>query len=62
MRLSLANLTEYSANVKESVKRASIRVSMNADNIAGVMLPILRTQELEDTGEMTECDVDCVEY
>jgi len=40
---------EFNHIVKNSVKRATIRIDINADNIAGVMLPIMSLKETEDT-------------
>lgn len=37
-------------NVKESVKRACIRLDKTEENIAGVLLPNLTVRELEDNG------------
>jgi len=35
--------------VKDSVKRASIKVEITGENIAGVMLPIMNAKEFEDS-------------
>eukprot|EP01015_Nassula_variabilis_P001872 TRINITY_DN1100_c0_g1_i1.p1 TRINITY_DN1100_c0_g1~~TRINITY_DN1100_c0_g1_i1.p1 ORF type:complete len:246 (-),score=58.83 TRINITY_DN1100_c0_g1_i1:116-853(-) len=39
---------EFHQNVKDAVKRATIRVDMTKENIAGVQLPIMHIRELED--------------
>jgi V-type H+-transporting ATPase subunit D len=36
---------EFSEKVIQSVKRASFRVEMSQENIAGVMLPIMKAKE-----------------
>jgi len=35
--------------VKDSVKRATFRVEMSTENIAGVMLPIMNPRESEES-------------
>lgn len=42
---------ELRNNVKEAVKRASIRLDKTEENIAGVLLPNLTVRELEDNGK-----------
>jgi len=39
---------EFHQNVKDSVKRATIRIELSADNIAGVKLPIMHLKDTED--------------
>ena len=40
---------EFSSKVRDSVKRASIRIDIGGDNIAGVMLPQMNIREIEDS-------------
>ena len=40
---------DFQNNVKESVKRATIRIEKAEENIAGVMLPVLSIREMEDS-------------
>lgn len=39
---------DFSQNVKEAVKRASIRIDTSGENVAGVFLPIMHVRELDD--------------
>lgn len=39
---------EFHQNVKDSVKRASIRIELATENIAGVQLPIMHLKDTED--------------
>lgn len=39
---------EFHQNVKDSVKRASIRIELTSENIAGVQLPIMHLKDTED--------------
>jgi len=40
---------EFQSNVKESIKRASLRLDIGGVNIAGVQLPVMALREIEDT-------------
>ncbi len=40
---------DFQNNVKEAVKRASIRIEKAEENIAGVMLPVMSIRETEDS-------------
>jgi len=39
---------EFHQNVKDSVKRASIRIELSSENIAGVQLPIMHLKDTEE--------------
>jgi V-type H+-transporting ATPase subunit D len=39
---------EFHQNVKDSVKRASIRIELSSDNIAGVQLPVMHLKDTEE--------------
>jgi len=40
---------EFGNNVKDSIKRASIRLGLDSENIAGVQLPIFSIKEYDDS-------------
>jgi len=40
----------FSQNVKDSVKRASIRIELSSENIAGVQLPMMYLKDTEELG------------
>ncbi|KAM3146458.1 hypothetical protein pb186bvf_001427 [Paramecium bursaria] len=40
---------EFQQNVKDAVKRATIRLEISSENIAGVMLPEMQIRELDDS-------------
>lgn len=40
---------EFYQNVKDSVKKATIKIEPSAENVAGVMLPIMNVREGDDS-------------